>query len=175
VFVSPQTFRDTLLMPSLSANYIASDTLSFQSNFYLRNSGRKSYAGNITGAQVCDASIPDTLCFGDPFTVLFGANGQPVANTFGGAPLGENDVSSITAVGLGGSLQATYTAPLFGRSNHLAAGASIDHGDVDFSSINELATVNTGNLVTSGTGIIISQPDGSLTPVRLETTNSYYG
>lgn len=175
VFVSPQTFRDTLLMPSLNANYRATDDLSFQGNFYMRNSGRKSYAGNITDAQVCDSSIPDTLCFGDPFTVLFGANGDPVANTFGGAPLGENDVSAITSVGLGGSLQATYEAPLFGHTNHLVAGASIDHGDVDFSSSNELATVNTANLVTSGTGIIISQPDGSLTPVRLETTNSYYG
>ena len=175
VFVSPQKFRDTLLMPQLNANYIASDALSFQGNFYLRSSGHKTFAGNITDAQVCDASIPDTLCLGDPFTVLFGSNGQPVPNILNGAPPGENDITSTTSLGLGGSLQVTYTAPLFGHGNHLVVGASIDHGDVDFTSINELAVINPLNLVTTGLGVIMQQPDGSFGPIRLETTNTYYG
>ncbi len=175
VFVSPQWFRDTLLMSSLNGNYIASDTLSVQSNFYVRSSGRKTFAGNITDVQTCDASIPDTLCLGDPFTVLFDTSGQPVPNVLGGATPGENDASSIASLGLGGSLQGTYTAPLFGRDNHLVVGASLDHGDVDFNSSNELAVINPANLVTRGLGIIIDQPDGSLAPVALETTNSYYG
>ncbi len=175
VFVSPQTFVDTLLMPSLTANYIINDTLSFQGNFYMRDSGRIANAGNATDAQVCDASIPNSLCLGDPFTLLFGTNGQPVSNILNGATPGENDNSSTTSVGLGGSLQATYTEKLFDHDNHLVVGASIDHGDVEFRSTNELATINPASLITAGTGIIIAQPDGSLTPVSLETTNSYYG
>lgn len=175
VFASPQWFRDTLLMSSLNANYIASDTLSVQSNFYVRSAGRRSFAGNITDAQACGAAIPDTLCLGDPSTVLFDTSGNPVPNVLGGATPGENDASTIASLGLGGSLQATYTAPLFGHDNHLVAGVSLDHGNVDFNSTNELAIINPTTLVTSGLGIIISQPDGSLTPVRLTTTNSYYG
>ena len=176
VFVSPQTFRDSLLMPAINANYIASDTLSFQGNFYLRSSGRKSEAGNITDVISCDDTIPDTLCLDDPTNVLFGTNGQPVPNVLNGLPPAENDNTSTTSLGLGASLQATYTAPLWGHDNHLVAGFSYDHGDVDFASTNEVATIpNINTLVTSGTGIIINQPDGSLDPVRLETTNSYYG
>src|SRR5581483_10528216 len=86
-------------------------------------------------AQVCDASIPDTLCLGDPFTVLFGSNGQPVPNILNGAPPGENDITSI----------------------------------------NELAVINPVNLVTTGLGVVMQQPDGSFGPIRLETTNTYYG
>lgn len=175
VFVSPQTFRDTVLMPSLNANYVATDTLSFQSNFYLRSSGRKSNAGNITDIEPCLGSIPNTLCLGDPSTVLFDTAGQPVPNILGGATPGENDVTSTSSLGLGGSLQGTYTAPIFDRENHLVIGLSIDHGDVDFTSTNEVATINPVDLVTQGTGIIIKQPNGALVPVGLETTNSYYG
>ncbi|MGE5269065.1 MAG: TonB-dependent receptor [Thiohalocapsa sp.] len=175
VFVSPQLFSDTLLMASLNGNYIASDTLSLQSNLYVRSSGRKAFAGNITDAQVCGEANPGLLCLGDSSSILFDANGQPVMDVLGGATPGENDASSITSLGLGGSLQATYSAPLFGHDNHLVVGAAIDHGDVDFTSTNELAVINPHTLVTRGLGIIIQQPDGSLTPIRLETTNSYYG
>src|SRR6185312_1178705 len=175
VFVSPQTFRDTVLVPSLTANYVASGHLSFQSNFYLRGSGRKSYAGNITDAQTCDPSLGAILCLGDPFTPLFGTQGGPVPDILGGATPAENDVTSTTSLGLGGSLQGTYTGPVFGHENHLVVGLGIDHGDVDFTSTNELAAVNPVNLTTIGTGIVIAQPDGSLDPVSVETTNSYYG
>lgn len=175
VFVSPQIFRDTVLMPTVTANYFATDALSFQGNFYLRSSGRKSAAGNVTGAQVCASSIPDTLCLGDPFTVLFDTTGRAVPNILGGAAAGENDVTSTTSTGLGGSLQGTYTEKLFDHDNHLVVGLSIDHGDVDFTSTNEVATINPVNLVTQGTGIIVAQPDGALDPVSLNTTNSHYG
>ncbi len=176
VFASPQWFRDTLLMASLNGNYKATDTLSLQSNFYVRSAGRRTFAGNITDARLCDpGSLPNTLCLGDSSTVLFGGDGLPVMDVLGGRIPGENDVSSIASLGLGGSLQATYTAPLFDHDNHLVVGASLDHGDVDFDSYNELAVINPATLVTSGLGIVISQPDGSLRPVKLETTNSYYG
>jgi iron complex outermembrane receptor protein len=175
VFVSPQYFHNTVLMPTLAANYIANDTLSFQGNFYLRSSGRGTNAGNITDITPCDSSIPDTLCLGEPDNPLFSTNGQPVPNILGGATPAENDFTQTTSLGLGGSIQGTYTAPIFDHPNNLVVGFSIDHGDVDFNSHNEVATINFPSLITSGTGIIIAQPDGTLDPVALETTNSYYG
>lgn len=175
VFTSPQKFHNTLAMGSLSGYIVASDTLSFQSNFYVRSAGRQVFNGNTTNVEVCDPSIPDTLCLGNPFTVLIDTSGHPVPNVLGGRIPGENDNSVINSLGLGGSLQGTYTAPLFGRDNHLVIGASIDHADVDFSSTNELGVIDPKTLIVSGLGIIIDQPDGSLAPVRLETTNSYYG
>ena len=102
-------------------------------------------------------------------------HGQPVPNILGGAPPAENDFTQTTSLGLGGSIQGTYTAPIFDHANHLVAGFSIDHGDVDFNSHNEVAAINFPSLITRSTGIIIAQPDGTLDPVALETTNSYYG
>ena len=174
VFTSPQQFRNTLLMPALNASYAASDALSLQGNAYLRSAGRKVVNGNITGTLACDE--PTLLCFRTSDTPLIAtAGGQAPASVLGGGTPGENDRIAITSLGLGGSVQATYTAPLFGRDNHLVAGLSLDHADVDFSSTNELGVINPATLVVAGSGIIIAQPDGSLAPVRLETTNSYYG
>jgi iron complex outermembrane recepter protein len=174
VFTSPQKFHNTLLMPSLNGNYIASDTLSFQSDFYLRSAGRHVFNGNTTDAQLC--ADPTLLCFGDTTTPLIGTSGAQVpSSVLGGGIPGQNDNSSITSLGLGGSLQGTYTAPLLGHGNHLVVGAGFDHADVDFNSTDELGTIDPNTLLVSGLGIIIDQPDGSLGPIRLETTTSYYG
>jgi len=174
VFTTPQKFHNTLLMPALNGSLVASDALSFQGNFYLRSAGRQVFNGNTTEAQLC--ADPTLLCFGDATTPLVGTNGLQIpASVLGGGVPGENDNTSITSLGLGGSVQATYTAPLFGRGNHLVIGASLDHGDVDFTGTNALGTIDPQTLLVTSTGITIAQPDGALTPVRLETTNSYYG
>jgi iron complex outermembrane receptor protein len=175
IFTSPQSYDNSLAMTSLNGNYIATDTLSVQSSFYLRSAGRKVSNGNTTEVERCERSIPNTLCFGNDDTVLFDISGRPVPNILGGKTPGQIDSSKTTSLGLGGSLQGTSAAPLFGHDNRLVVGASLDHAGVNFGSINELGTINPANLVVSGTGIIIDQPDGSLTPTLLQTTNSYYG
>lgn len=174
IYTSPQKFHNTLLMPALNADYNVSDTLTLQSNFYLRSAGRHVFNGNNTNAQLC--ADPTLLCFGDDTTPLIGTSGVQVpSSALGGGIPGENDNSSITSLGLGGSLQATDTGQLFGHDNHLVLGASLDHADVDFNSTNELGIIDPNTLIVSGVGVIIDQPDGSVTPVNLETTTSYYG
>ena len=175
VFTTPQEFRNSLELASLNGQYFADDVLSFQSNFYVRHAARRVFNGNTTDVQACDPSIPNTLCLGDPFTVLFNTSGQPVPNILNGRTPGENDNSTVTSLGIGGALQSVYTAPLFDRGNHLVAGISVDHADVDFHSTNELGTIDPNTLLVSGLGIIIAQPDGTLTPVNLATTTNYYG
>src|SRR5208282_3157952 len=111
VFTSPQSFHNTLAMTSLNGNYLATDTLSFQSDFYLRSATRKVLNGNTTDAQLC--ADPTLLCLGNDTTPLIGAGGAQVrSGVLGGGIPGENDNSSITSLGLGGSLQGTVTAPL---------------------------------------------------------------
>jgi iron complex outermembrane receptor protein len=174
VFTTPQTFHDTLAMPALTANYFATDRLSFQSNFYVRSAGRMVANGNTTDAQLC--ADPTLLCLGDETTPLIAASGLQVpSSVLGGGIPGELDDSSITTLGIGGALQATYTAPLFGRPNHLVLGVSLDHADVHFGSTNELGIIDPNTLGVGGLGIIIDQPDGSLAPISLDTTTNYYG
>jgi iron complex outermembrane recepter protein len=174
VFTTPQKFHNTLLMPAVIGNYVASDTLSFQGNFYLRSAGRQVFNGNTTDAQLC--TNPALLCFGNATTPLIDTSGAQVpSSVLGGGIPGENDDSSITSLGLGGSLQGTESSQFFGHNNNLVAGASLDHADVDFHSTNGLGIIDPTTLTVTGVGIIIDQPDGSLAPVNLETTNSYYG
>src|SRR5262249_53819483 len=115
VFVSPQYFHDTLLMPTLTANYIATDTLSFQSNFYMRSSGRGTNAGNISDIIACGRRFPGLLCLDERDNPLFSTAGTTVPNILGGLPPAENDFTQTNTLGLGGSLQGTYTAPVFNR------------------------------------------------------------
>ena len=174
VFTSPQQFHDTLLMPSLSGIYAATDTLSFQSNFYVRSAGRKVLNGNTSDAQACDD--PTLLCLGDSSTALIDTSGNQVpASLLGGGTAGENDNSLITSFGVGGSLQGTETASLFGHTNNFVAGASLDHGEVNFSSTSELGVIDPATLVVQGLGVFINQPDGSLGPINVKTINDYYG
>ncbi len=174
VFTTPQQFHDTVLMPALSANYTATDTLSFQSNVYVRSAGRKVLNGNASNAQACaDASL---LCLGNSSTALIDISGNQIASSLlNGGTAGENDNSLITSFGAGGSLQGTETAQLLGHTNNFVAGASVDHGDVNFSSTSELAVVDPTTLVVQGLGVFIRQPDGSLGPINVNTINDYYG
>jgi iron complex outermembrane receptor protein len=174
-FTSPQTMHNNVAFLSATAAYQASDTLSLQSLFYYRSFRQTTMDGNTSDVQACDpGSNPGTLCLGNDSTVLFDTGGQPVADFLGGATPGSLDRTSTHAKGLGGSLQATSTAPILGRDNNLVIGASLDHGNVDFNATNELGIINS-DLSVGGSGIVISQPDGSVTPVMINTTNSYYG
>ena len=174
VFTSPQSFHNTLAMGSLNGSYFATEALSLQGNFYVRNAARKVVNGNTTDAQLC--ADPTLLCLGDAMTPLIATNGAQVpSSVLGGGIPGENDDSSIHSLGLGGSLQATDAGRIFGHDNNLVLGASLDHGDVKFGSTNVLGVIDPNSLVVSSLGTVIDQPDGSLAPVSLETTNSYYG
>lgn len=174
IFTSPQQFHDTILMPSLTGTYAATDTLSFQGTTYFRSAGRRVVNGNTTNAQTC--ADPILLCFNDTTTPLTDTTGTQISSSvLNGGTSGENDDSLITSFGAGGSLQGTETAPVFGHTNNFVAGASLDHGDVNFSSTAELGVINPNNLVVQGLGIFISQADGSLGPINVETINDYYG
>ena len=56
----------------------------------------------------------------------------------------------------------------------MVVGASIDHAEVGFSATGELAALQP-DLRAVGTGILIDQPDGTIAPVRLNTTSLYIG
>ncbi|HTO84268.1 MAG TPA: TonB-dependent receptor, partial [Methylomirabilota bacterium] len=174
VFTTPQQFHDTVLMPALTANYAATDTLSFQSNVYVRSAGRKVLNGNTSDAQACDD--PTLLCLGDSSTALIDTNGNQISSSvLNGGTAGENDNSLITSFGVGGSLQGTETGQFLGHNNNFVMGASLDHGEVDFSSTSELGVIDPTTLVVQGLGISINQPDGSLGPINVKTFNDYYG
>jgi iron complex outermembrane receptor protein len=172
VFTTPQSTRNDLAFLTLSGSFKASDTLSIDGNTYYRHFRQRISNGNTTDAQPC--TTPGLLCFGDGATPLIDTAGTQVPDVLNGQTPGEIDRTATDADGLGGSLQLTETAPLLGHGNHLVAGFSLDHGNVDFATQSELGIIER-TLLVSGTGFIIDEPAGDLAPVSLTTTNSYYG
>jgi iron complex outermembrane receptor protein len=175
VYTGPQTYRNDLAFLTVGGSYQASDALSFQGNLYYRAFRQKVVNGNTSDIVGCDDAVaPGTLCLGDDTTLLFATDGTPIPDVLGGGVPGTNDRSRTSANGYGGSLQATVTRPLLDRANHLVVGASMDYGEVDFVASSELGILSP-DLFVNGTGFIISQPTGEIAPVRLRTTNHYYG
>jgi iron complex outermembrane receptor protein len=170
VYTAPQTYRNDLAFVSLGGSWQTSETLSLQGNAYYRAFRQHVVNGNASDIIVCGAA----LCLGDPASPLFSVGGAPIPDILGGAVPGTLDRSQTSADGIGGSVQATHTAPLFGKGNHLVVGASLDHGSVDFVTSSELGTI-APDLFVNGTGLVIAQPTGEIAPVRLRTTNDYYG
>ncbi len=84
------------------------------------------------------------------------------------------DFTSNNTNSFGTSWQAADKDTLFGYKNLFIAGASVDHGDAHTTSIAELGTLNTQNLVVSGNGTFLSGPL-DIAPVNLKTVTNYYG
>ena len=176
VYTTPQTYRNQLAFLNATGGIQLTDTLSLKSNLYYRGFWQKHVDGNTSDVVPCDPALfPGFLCFEEADNPLFGLNGLQVPATVlnGGTP-GSIDRTATNANGYGSSVQATSTAELFGRTNNLVVGASVDRGRVNFKASSELGIIGPDLFVT-GTGVIINQPDGAVGPANLNTGNTYYG
>ena len=161
VYTTPQTYRNQLAFLNATGSIQLTDTLSLKSNLYYRGFWQKHVDGNTSDVVPCDPALfPGFLCFEEADNPLFGLNGLQVPATVlnGGTP-GSIDRTATNANGYGSSVQATSTAELFGRTNNLVVGASVDRGRVNFKASSELGIIGPDLFVT-GTGVIINQPDG---------------
>jgi iron complex outermembrane recepter protein len=180
VFTTPQDNFNQLGFVTLNGSYQASDMLSFQGSAYYREYRQTVVNGNTTNYTAC-TTAPDlgSMCQGDGVTPLTNASGAliPDISQGGNVPIGENDFEAIRTVTVGGSLQASETAPVFGLENHFTAGATFDHAATDFQSSSELGTIDR-LLKVSYSGFFVSTPEGTdftATPVSLGDTDKYYG
>ena len=176
IYTSPQTYKNQLAFLNATGSYRVSDTWTVKGNAYIRSFRQQHVDGNTSDVEPCDPLGPNNgfLCFGDDTTLLFGQNGSPVPNILGGAIPGSIDRTQTVAQTIGGTLQAASSDKVFGRDNQFVVGASVDHGNVRFNASSELGTIGS-DLFTTGTGVIIAQPDGVVAPVDLKTRNTYYG
>ncbi|HEX3665886.1 MAG TPA: TonB-dependent receptor [Rhizomicrobium sp.] len=180
IFTSPQSNSNKLAFVTLNGSYVASSDLSIQGDFYYRDYSQNVVNGNTTDYTACTtAQYAGYLCQGDGATPLYNSSGSllPDISKGGTVNIGENDFETIHTNGVGGSLQATETASLFGYGNQLTAGASIDSATTDFGSSAELGTINS-SLVVLNSGLFVDTPENTpwtATPVSLGATNRYYG
>jgi outer membrane receptor protein involved in Fe transport len=202
-FSTPQSTTNQMEMVSLNGKVRASDTLEFSGVGYYRHFNQQHIDGNISDAVPCPIGGAEIgACFENLTSpdgtnvLLYDTNGKRII--LPDVPgLGEIDRTSVDANSFGFSTQAVEKAPIFDHHNQFLVGASIDHGQVSFQSNAELGFFQPNFVVSGGAGFVGSQaetcvlvdpddptagctPTGQMTmsdisPVNIDTTNTYYG
>jgi iron complex outermembrane receptor protein len=180
VFTYPDETRNRYLRLTTTGSYEVSDRISLQATAYYSNLSQRTRNGNASDAQPC----PDDqtlLCNGDgtPYTTRGGGR---IANALNpglypgvtGGPYSQLDETATDSNGFGAALQGTHRSEVFGRTNRLLVGASYDGGRTTFSARSSLGALALDRDYF-GPGAVISQDNGSITPVRLDASNDYYG
>lgn len=172
LFTYPDRTVNDLTMLSARANYAFSSTLAAQTLAYVRRFRQGTFNADIADFEACAEG--DGLCT-DGGAALAGVSGRALpAGLPGGAPAGVLNRTSTRTTGAGGAAQLTSTASVLGRGNTFAAGLAFDRAETEFAAGTELGALVADRTV-SGLGEEIAQPDGSIAPVRLRTTNTYWG
>ena len=181
VFTYPDETRNRYLRLTATGSYELTDRITLQATAYYSNLSQRTRNGNASEAQPC----PDDqtlLCNGDgtPYTtrgggrIANGVNPGYYPNVPGGGPYSQQDETATDSNGYGVSLQGTHRSEVFGRPNRLLVGASYDGGSTAFSARSSLGALGLDRVFT-GQAVVISQDDGTITPVRVDATNNYYG
>ncbi len=177
VFTGPQNNFNQLEFLTLNAAYKVTDSFTIDSNFYYREYRQTISNGDTSDYESCTSGVG--LCQSDgvtPVTDNLG-NTLPDLSQGGTVPIGQNDAEWIHTVGYGGTVQATWTEPLFDHGNHFVIGGTIDHASTDFQSTTQIGVIDAA-LTVLPSGLFVTTPEGtnfSATPVGLNAVNNYYG
>ncbi len=184
VFTYPDQTRNKYFRVNLTGTHDVSDSVSLQATAYYSNLSQRTYNGNAADVAPC-AEDGGTLCLngGSPLTTRGGTTIPnflnpglfPGVDAFAaGGPYSQLDQTATDSNGYGATVQATWKAEVLGRPNRLLAGLSYDGGTTLFSARSSLGAL-TLDRGYAGPGVVISQDDGAIGPVRVSATNNYYG
>ena len=146
VYTYPQTTANHAGLVALNDVFKASETWSIQANLYLRRFNQHHVDGNDGDLEGCDDPMSGLCVESDGFPdavrppaaafQVLGLDNQPIAcpsSGCDGVPYGTVDRTRINTLTWGGSVQATSSGRVLGRSNVFAVGASLEHSRVRFS------------------------------------------
>ncbi|MGI4975605.1 MAG: TonB-dependent receptor domain-containing protein, partial [Janthinobacterium lividum] len=171
-FTSPNLIANKYVNANLSGTYYLDDTTSLQAVAYYDTFQQRVLNGNVANDGACgDAGNAGFLCNGGTrSTTRYGAD---IPDFLNGGPYSELDAQTTNTSGYGASAQVTNTGHLFGFPNHVVAGGSFDGARTTFSATSTIGGL-TADRAFTGPGTVIDEP-GSDSPVRVGTTNSYFG
>ena len=144
-FSTPQTTRNIVEMPSINGRVDLTDTTTVSGVAYYRHFSQEHVDGNISNAYTAGNGCPVATgaCFDNlsgNTILLEDTNGNVITLPAGMTGLGEIDRTSVNTDSYGGSGQVSDKSQWFGHGNLFFAGASYDHGNVDFKSSAQLGT-----------------------------------
>ena len=175
VFTFPDVTRNRLLTLQARGSYAITDTLSLEATAYIRSFRQRTLNADLAEAEDCGpGDLAGQLCTdgGAPFTTRGG--GSIAEDRLGGAPPGLRNRTGTSSLGTGGTAQLVASPTVLGLPARLILGTSYDQADTEFEGSSEFGAVTPGRGV-AGFGLIVDQPAGGIAPVRLRTSNAYWG
>ncbi len=171
----PDQTRNRLLTVQARGTYALTDTLSLEATAYVREFRQRTLNADLAEIEGCEEEGPAGLLCVEDGPPLRGPGGAALsADLLGGAPPGAVNRTRTTSTGVGGTAQAVHNAPVFGLPLRAVLGVSYDRGDTEFNGTSELGALTPDRTVAS-TGLVLDVPEGGIAPVRLRSTNDYFG
>jgi iron complex outermembrane recepter protein len=192
VFTYPDETRNKYLRVVATGTYSVADNTSVQANAYYSNLSQRTYNGDAGDQEVCDDN-PALVCEqdGPPLTTSSGHNvpnfaqNSPYNQVPGfigafanGGPYSVLNRTATDSNSFGVSAQVTNTDQVLGRPNHAVLGVSYDGGRTRFAADTLLGgfTLDRDFMPAAGGQTYeLNLADNSITPVRVGTSNDYYG
>ena len=172
-FTAPNLIANRYAAVNLRGNYDVSATTSIQALAYYRYLLQRVVNGNS----------PNDVPANDGSGLLLNSSGGSYSTTRGGiaipdflsgGPYSELDLQTTNTNSYGASAQVTNTGDVLGLQNHLVGGFSFDGAQTEFSATGLLGGLTPLDRAFAGPGVTIDEP-GTNTPVRLATSDAYYG
>lgn len=171
-FTAPNQVANRYLAANLQGSFDVSSTTSVQALAYYRYLLQRIVNGNA----------PNDVAANDGSGLLVNRNGGFsttrgggfIPDFLNGGQYSELDNQTTNTNSYGASVQVTNTGDVFGLKNHLVGGFSFDGAQTEFGATARIGGLTSLDRVFIGPGVVIDEP-GVNTPVRLATSNVYYG
>ena len=178
-FTGPSPINNTYALISLNGNIQVNDTTSVQAMAYYDYFLQRVGNGNVADFGSCN-TVSGFLCEAGSDVLATDRNGNSITDFLNGSPYSDWDNQTTNTNGYGVAAQVSNQTPIFGHSNHLVAGVSLDGSSTLFGAttgVGGLDPVSLNFLSPPGfpQGIIVNQADGTDSPVRVGVTTAYYG
>ncbi|APH60243.1 TonB-dependent receptor [Granulibacter bethesdensis] len=185
VFTYPDQTRNKYVRVVGSTTVTVTDEWSVQGNVYYSNLSQRTFNGDAAEVEPCD-NDPTLVCSEDG-PPLQSRRGGYVPNFVQNSPYNQHGFdydeggpyaflnrTATDTNGFGASAQGVNTATVFGHKNHFVAGVSYDGGRSTFTA-NTLIGPLTLDRGFGGPSIEVDDSTANVLPVRVNTSNDYYG
>lgn len=169
---APNVVDNQYVAVNLNGTRDLTDETSLQWVLYYSNLSQRLANGVTVDSVPCNDGSGN-LCTAEG-DYLTDRSGKPISDFLNGGPYGGLSSQGTDTNAFGASAQASDLRDIFGKPNHFVAGLSFDGGNVTFDGNQTIGALTQGRLVVPPE-VVVDQADLSIAPVRVNTTNRYYG
>ena len=172
LFTAPNVIADRYAAVELHGNYNLTDTTSIQALAYYRYLLQRLTNGNVSTDVPANDGSGLLVDSNGAYSTTRG--GALIPDFLSGGPYSQLNNQTTNTNSYGASVQVTNTDDVLGLKNHLVGGFSFDGAQTEFGATALVGGLVGPDRVFAGPGVTIDEP-GTNTPVRLATSNAYYG